>query len=299
MVCGYCNRSLGFWDRFLGRSMHPVCRGKQEAERRQAGEDLRALLERIAGDPPSASTQSQEVARLREAAGLNQDAVRLMCRQIFAAHVLAATADKDVTPEELKDLGAIIKALGLEAASVREELKDVARYAILHRVREGQLPLVTATGLLLEDEELTHWACPAELYEEKVIRRYYQGGYSGVSIPIYKGIRWSVGGFRGEPVVQTGMVATDSGRLTLTDRRVVFVGNQRSFSVPYKKILALQGYADAISVQKDGMTAKPSFFKIEDPEMIGAILSQAIAVSREAGARGRARPGPTFRIEDL
>jgi hypothetical protein len=299
MVCSYCNLSLGFWNRLRGRSMHPVCRERHEAERQQAGVDLRALLERIGNDPSSAPAHAQEVDKLRDAAGLEQDAVKSMCVDILVGRAQAVTSDRDVTEEELKDLGAIMKAFGIETGSVRDQLKDVGRYTVLHRVREGQLPEVPATGLLLEDKEITHWHCPAELYEEKVIRRYYQGGYSGVSIPIYKGIRWSVGGFRGEPIVQRGMVATDSGRLTLTDHRVVFVGSQRSFSVPYKKILALQAYADAISVQKDGMTAKPSFFKIEDPEMVGAILGQAIAVSREAGGRGKGGQSTTFKVEDL
>jgi hypothetical protein len=100
-----------------------------------------------------------------------------------------------------------MKAFGIETGSVRDQLKDVARYAVLHRGREGQLLIVPATGLLLEEGETTHWTCPAELFEDKV--------------------------------------------------------------------------------QKDGMTAKPSFFKIEDPEMVGAVLSQAVAVSRESTGRGK------------
>jgi hypothetical protein len=279
--------------------MHPVCRERQEAERRKAGDDLRALLEQIAKDPSSASARSQEVAKLRDAAGLDQDAVKSICVDILVGRARAATSDRDVTEEELKDLGAIMKAFGIETGSVRDQLKDVARYAVLHRVREGQLPIVPATGLLLEEGETPHWACPAELFEDKVIRRYYEGGYSGFSIPIYKGIRWNVGSYGGQPIVQRGMVATDNGHLTLTDRRVVYVGSQRSFSIPYKKILALQGFSDAIAVQKDGMTAKPTFFKIEDPEMVGAVLSQAVAVSRESTGHGKNKQASTFKIEDL
>ena len=299
MLCEVCHLKVGIWNRLLGRRMHPACLQKQGAERRKASEDLRALLESIAKDPSSASAKSLEVAKLQSAAGLDQASVKSMCVQIFEMHAQSATADQDVSEEELKELGAIMKALGLDAAAVQDELKDVARYAVLHRVRAGQLPIVEATGVLLEDGEATHWACPAELYEEKVIRSYYQGGYSGFSVPIYKGIRWHVGGYGGHPIVQRGMVATDSGRLTLTDRRVVFVGGQRSFSIPYKKVLALQGFSDAIAVQKDGMTAKPSFFKIGDPEMISAILSQAIAVSRESPGHGKNRQTSTFKIEDL
>jgi hypothetical protein len=54
MVCSYCSLNLGFWNRLLGRRMHPGCRERQEAERRKAGDDLRALLEQIAKDPSSA-----------------------------------------------------------------------------------------------------------------------------------------------------------------------------------------------------------------------------------------------------
>ena len=281
----------------MGRTGHVACVQKRETERHQAAGQLRSLLERIAQEPSSASAQAAERTRLRDAAGLEEASVRVMSIEVFAAHAHAAAADQDVTPEELKDLDAIMKALGLDPAAVREPLKDIGRYAVLHQVRAGKLPVIPVTGVLLEEGESVHWACPAELYEEKVIRRSYQGGYSGISIPIYKGIRWHTGGYSGHPVIQSGMVATDSGRLVVSDHRVVYVGKQRSFSIPYKKILALQGFSDAIAVQKDGMTAKPVYFKIQDPEMVGAILGLAISYSREPSTRAKGSPDHTFTID--
>jgi hypothetical protein len=264
--------------------MHRACAEAQDVEKGIARAELRVLLDRIAKGDSAPSEYSQELKALEAKIGLSPDESRAERVEALRVAAAAVVEDKDVTEEEVKRIVAIQNALGLEASSVREELKDVARYALMSQVRDGKFPALQTPGLLLEEHEVPHWVCTAELYEEKVIRRYYQGGYSGVSIPIFKGIRWNLGGYHGTPVVQTGMVATDSGRMALTDRRVIFVGAQRSFSLPYKKILALQGFTDAISVQKDGLTAKPVFFKVEDPEMVGSVLAAAIARSRGSGA---------------
>jgi hypothetical protein len=299
MACDVCGQKLGWFDRVRGRTQHESCREKQQAERHQAGLDLAALLETIGNAPETAAEKAPEMARLKAAAGLSDDLFQSLCVGVLMEHAKSATADHDVSPDEIKGLNAIMKAFHIDMSRVRDQMKDVGRYAVLHQVRDGKLPVIQTTGFLPEEGESVHWACPAALYEEKVIRRYYEGGYSGVSIPIVRGVRWNVGGYRGHPVVQSGMVATDTGRLFVSDGRVVYVGGQRSFSIPYKKILALQGYPDAIAVQKDGMTAKPIYFKIDDPEVVSAILSLAIAYSREPAGDGKNAAGHTFRIEDL
>jgi hypothetical protein len=280
----------------MGRTEHVSCVVKREDERREAAGQLRQLLERIATDPACAYSQEVEVARLKKAAGLDDDGLRAMRIEVFAAHAHQAAADQDVSPEELKDLDAVMKALGLDTDAVRQPLREIGRYAVLHQVRAGKLPIIEVKGPLLEEGEPVHWATAAELYEEKVIRRYSQGGYSGISVPIYKGIRWHAGGYRTQPVVQTGMVATDHGNLFVTDRRVVYVGQQRSFSIPYKHVLAIQGYSDAVAVQKDGMTAKPVYFKNQDPELVSAILQLAISYSREPAHSGNDNADRTFKV---
>ena len=66
--------------------------------------------------------------------------------------------------------------------------------------------------------------------EEKVISRKYQGGSQGMSFRVMKGVSYRVGGHRGHITSETGVVAVSDGELILTNNRVIFRGDKKSFT---------------------------------------------------------------------
>ncbi|MGH2747467.1 MAG: hypothetical protein ACRDKB_06040 [Actinomycetota bacterium] len=80
----------------------------------------------------------------------------------------------------------------------------------------------------------------AALIETRRTRGSYQGGYSGFSFRIAKGIRYHAGGTRGQyvpgPEVPTPI---DSGTVVITNQRVVFFGPKHSREWAFTKLLAV------------------------------------------------------------
>lgn len=66
-------------------------------------------------------------------------------------------------------------------------------------------------------------------------RREYVGGYSGFSVRIARGVYYRVGGFKGNPVEKTELTHVDEGVLVFTNKNLYFVGQTRSYKIPYKR----------------------------------------------------------------
>lgn len=84
----------------------------------------------------------------------------------------------------------------------------------------------------------------ASLIEPRREPGHYQGGYSGFSFRIAKGVRYHVGGSRGT-FTQGAEVPTpiDTGTVTITDQRVVFQGTKQAREWTYDKMLGYQNDA--------------------------------------------------------
>jgi len=86
----------------------------------------------------------------------------------------------------------------------------------------------------------------AALIEPRRERGHYQGGYSGFSFRVAKGVRYHVGGTRGT-YVQGAEVPTpiDTGTVTITNQRVVFQGSKQAREWAFSKLLGHEDHAEA------------------------------------------------------
>lgn len=102
-----------------------------------------------------------------------------------------------------------------------------------------------SASIALHAGEHAVWSGPASLVEPRRQRGHYQGGSSGVSIPVGGGMRVRVGQMRGTyvpgPEVQTPI---DDGSATITDRRVVFVGGKATREWAFAKLVAVESTHD-------------------------------------------------------
>lgn len=182
--------------------------------------------------------------------------------------------DRKLTDDEEKLLDKLKEDLKLSDKMIVKNLKELERLKLLTKIQEGKLPVV-ATNMILQKGETCHWTVPAKLCEERVISRRYEGGYSGVSFRIARGVSFRTGGFRGHPVVQRGVVEVDSGNLTITNKRTVFRGIKKTAVFPYKKVVDIQLFKDAFQITKEGRS-KAQFLKVDDMEVATAIISEAV-----------------------
>ena len=86
----------------------------------------------------------------------------------------------------------------------------------------------------------------AALIEPRRERGHYQGGYSGFSFRIAKGVRYHVGGTRGtyQPGAEVP-TPIDTGTVTITNRRAVFEGSKRAREWDFSKLLGHEDHTEA------------------------------------------------------
>ena len=110
----------------------------------------------------------------------------------------------------------------------------------LTRADEPGISLETHPG-----ELVFYVATGVALIEPRRLPSTWQGGYSGFSFRVARGVRWHVGGTRGH-TVQGAEVPTpvDTGTATITNQRVVFQGAKQAREWLFAKLLGYQHAVD-------------------------------------------------------
>jgi len=117
----------------------------------------------------------------------------------------------------------------------------------------------------------------ARLHELKVVKREYVGGSRSTRIRIAKGVSFSVGGSRGQLVNHEDIVETARGRLVITTKRLVFLGDAKSFAVELSKLLSTEIALDAMQFPAP-RTGKPCVVRLDnaDGDYLVAVMNFAV-----------------------
>ena len=111
----------------------------------------------------------------------------------------------------------------------------------------------------------------------------YEGGYGGVSFPMFGGMRGHVGGQRGMLVKgQESQTVTDTGETMVTNERVMFRGDLRTEEWRFSRMMAME-HSDGLTVFSMNSRSKPSaigYGSAASPE-IQFRLEIAAALARE------------------
>jgi Protein of unknown function (DUF2510) len=94
---------------------------------------------------------------------------------------------------------------------------------------------------LKRNERIFYVLTGAGLMETRAGPRHWQGGYSGFSFRVAKGIRYHVGGTRGTSVQGDDTTKLiDTGTATITNQRIVFQGAKQAREWAFAKLLGYQ-----------------------------------------------------------
>ena len=118
------------------------------------------------------------------------------------------------------------------------------RELYLKKIEEGELPVasdeeVRNLGIVLKKGELVHAYGQVEYWEERLVSRHH-GIYGGPSIRVARGVYIRTGTYSGVGRSYPELRHIDTGTLIITNKRVLFTGNFRSFTIPLRKITALK-----------------------------------------------------------
>lgn len=127
----------------------------------------------------------------------------------------------------------IISARGIK---IREAKDEQAMQVLLAQPLTEIRPSVA----LIKSGERAFCAVGAELLKQQTVG--FTANTSGVSVRVAKGVTLRTSGTKGKAV--KGMVNVSSGELVVTDQRIIFSGDRKSFSIPLENLLNSTNYAD-------------------------------------------------------
>ncbi len=162
-----------------------------------------------------------------------------------------------------------------------EEIKLAKELEELEMIEKtGELPVVYLIGskLILKKNEILHLhESPVHLLEERSRSYTYKSQSMGFRIKVAKGVYLTprVGGGSIKQT-ETKIEKIDTGELYLTSKRLVFIGEKKTVSIPLKKIFAVEQFADAIKIGREGKQ-KAEYFTTESPLKWAVFLRIAIA----------------------
>jgi len=145
-------------------------------------------------------------------------------------------------------------------------LPDVAKQEIMH----GRLPILNTDTIFLKAGESCHYIDKA-IYEKKTVRKRYVRRNTGYSVPgLFKGTRINMGGGKTD-VVDSVQYDTHRGILYITNKRLIFVGEQGGFDKKVDDLIAITPYSNCIELQFSKDTYK---IFVPDGNVTNAVLQQ-------------------------
>jgi hypothetical protein len=192
----------------------------------------------------------------------------------YAENVLAddiLSADEEMAFQEVAD------ALGLDPDSLQSDFRALLRRLVIAKANDGRLPVIETPSLIPKKDEIVHFQIPAALMKEVTLREW-RGGYSGVSFPIAKGLRYRTGSSRGHSVVVgTEMQVEDTGMFTITSQRIAYLGTRKTIEVPYTKLMNIDVFTDGVRIHASNRQKAP-LFTVEEGmgDAIAATLNAAM-----------------------
>lgn len=123
-------------------------------------------------------------------------------------------------------------------------LPDIAKQEIMH----GRLPILKTDKVFLKSGETCHYIDKA-IYEKKTVRKRYVRRNAGYSIPgLFKGNRFNMDGGNTD-VVDNVQYDTHRGILYITNKRLIFVGEDGGFDERLEDLIAVSPYSNCIELQ--------------------------------------------------
>ena len=228
----------------------------------------RAVAEVIADEKVTADEREALAkigAGLRVSSQMQQEIFRESASELLKKVLDRALADHRLAPEEQETLERVAAQLGITLEQDAVTQQALARFALLWRIENGELPAFP-TKLLLQEGEVCHFMTPATLHElakmtgARVARGVY---YRATSSPA-------------PHVAEADLRQVESGTLYVTDRRILFHGERKDVDIKLANVLSFQVFTGGIALEKS--RGKSRYVQFDgDVELLAAILGRLLA----------------------
>jgi hypothetical protein len=253
---------------------------EQRKEKKQIAQEAEARFRQAAGRV-AAGNDADVTAGVEQLRSVSLVDVPPLVRASVAAETISAyagvaLADDILTEQEEQRFIEAAEALGIVDLD-RAEPALLARLLVA-KVNDGRLmELESPERIIPKRGEIVHLQAHAGLLKEVAIREW-QGGSSGVSFRIAKGVSYRTGAVRGKSVVVGSEIRIDdTGLLTVTSTRVCFLGDRKTVDIPYTKLVGLDVFSDGVTLRSSSrQNAVPFRLNEGYGEVVAATINGAM-----------------------
>ena len=210
--------------------------------------DFKQRLIEICSDGKITETELEVINNLADEYNIEEEDFKKVNSAAYDAAFKAIISDGIITEQEEIDIIETQQILMVSDQQITKQLAILRKHQELRNIQKGILPLVNSFGLILKGDEQVHYRARADLLEERVISRKYQGGSSGVNIRVAKGVRFKVGQHKGRSVSEKAIVTVDEGDFYVTSQRLVYKGGKKSFSLTFAQLVGYEVFKGGIDI---------------------------------------------------
>jgi len=159
-------------------------------------------------------------------------------------------------------------------ASARDQRRKRAAAAeAMQEIVNRPLTEISPTQALLKAGEKAYASAHASLHEPMTLGFTFAA--SGISMRINKGVTLRASGTRDSAV--KGLTRVASGELVVSDQRVIFAGDNKSFAVPLRNLVDVTTYTDGFGLHDERATRILAIESTNDRMLFGAVLNKLLA----------------------
>jgi hypothetical protein len=253
----------------------------QSKEKKQEAEEARSTYAEFAqsaaaSDPEQARALAASFKQNQSVDSLSEKERRQRGSVAFRAYAEKVLDDDRLTADEEGAFGEVADALNITNADFQTTFSDVRNRLVVARMNDGRMDVIEQPHFMTKKDELVYLETSAKLMKEVALREW-QGGSSGMSFRVMKGVSFRTGAIRGHSVVVgTELQVADEGMLAVTSHRVVYMGN-KTMELPFSKLLNIDVFSDGVRVHASNRQNAP-LFKLDDGmgQVVAATVNAAV-----------------------
>jgi hypothetical protein len=277
-ACRYCGQKAGWFS-----EVHEACvRSAQEGFEQAASVVSSAVTDKLILPAQHSQTEdwtlefvqqvwSQTKHQLDQIATEHRipiDELRVALRKGWSEGTEQAATAEPMNPDRLSVLNAFYRVMGFADTEMRKtdgfvaEVFSTLLWAVMVHGNPTAVANVSRHPFNLKPGEIPLFFFGSATYSKETVSRSRQGGYSGMSVRLARGVYYHFGGFKGQTIDVTTLKEIDYGGLLITTHNIYFGGPHTTFRIPYEHIVSFQPYSAGIGVFRDGANAKAEVFAV-------------------------------------
>lgn len=184
------------------------------------------------------------------------------------------TDDRRLSPKEWEEFTTLAQNLDVNVTMNDATKEQLEKFKLYWQIEKGELP-IKDVSIHLPQNEQCYFTSNADWLEHRMVTHRYN--YSGPTarIKIMKGVYYRAGSIGVQRSTSEELQLIDSGRIFITSKRIIFLGNKKNSNILLSKILSINPYSDGVGIEK-ASGRSPIITVSDDADLLLMILSRVI-----------------------